>query len=299
MLPASKQLRSKFLDIAYLEYGPAEGTPIVLLHGWPDDAATWRHVAPVLAAAGYRVLCPWLRGFGETRFRNAATPRSGQLSALAADLIQFADALGLIRFAVVGHDWGARAAYIAAALWPERIAACTAISVGWGTNDPAQELALTQARNYWYHWFVATPRGEQAVLGSRREFTRFLWSTWSPGWVFSEDEFMSTADSFDNPDWAAVTLHSYRHRWGWAVGEAQYAELESRLNPAPKISVPVLILHGADDACNAPATSEGREGMFTGPYQRILVQGAGHFPQREQTPFVSAAILDWIQRRHA
>ena len=288
-----RRVRTPLLEIGYCEFGTSEGDPVVLLHGWPDDVRTWAHVAPALAAAGYRVLCPWLRGFGETQFLHPAENRSGQLSALGVDLMDFADALGLRRFRVVGHDWGARAAYIAAALWPERIARCVAISVGWGTNDPQQALALSQARNYWYHWYLATPRGAAAVRDSRREFTRFLWSTWSPQWGFGDDEFAATAQSFENPDWAAVTLHSYRYRWGWAEADARYAEQERLLNPTPQITVPVLVLHGDGDACNAPVTSEGREAFFAGPYQRRLVAGAGHFPQREQGAAVSAAILDF------
>jgi pimeloyl-ACP methyl ester carboxylesterase len=249
-----------------------------------------------LAAAGYRTICPWLRGFGETHFRDAATPRSGQLSALGLDVLDFADALGLARFAVVGHDWGARAAYIAAALQPDRVTTCIALSVGWGTNDPAQPLSLAQSRNSWYHWFLATPRGEAALRDSRREFTRFLWSTWSPNWHFSGAEFEATAAAFDNPDWFAVALTSYRHRWGWAAGDPAYADADRALNPAPVIRTPTLVLHGDADACNAPATSEGREAMFAGPYRRTLVPGAGHFPQRESPAFVAAAILDWLSR---
>jgi pimeloyl-ACP methyl ester carboxylesterase len=282
------------LEIVYFEAGPPDGDPVLLLHGWPDDALTWEPVARRLGEAGYRAICPYLRGFGETRFLDPATFRSGQLSALGCDVIEFADALGLGRFALVGHDWGARAAYIASALWPERVTSCVALSVGWGTNDPLQALSLAQSRNYWYHWFLATPRGEAVVRDSRREFTRFLWSTWSPAWKFSEAEFEATARSFENPDWFAVTLNSYRNRWGWAEGDPGYAEVNGRLNPAPRISVPTLVLHGDGDACNAPATSEGREAMFTGVYRRRLVPGAGHFPQREKATFVAHSVMDWL-----
>jgi pimeloyl-ACP methyl ester carboxylesterase len=294
-----KSVRTQFLDIGYLEAGSPDGHPVLLLHGWPDDVLTWQRVAPSLAEAGYRTFCPYLRGYGETRFVNPATPRSGQLSALGLDVIEFADALGLERFSVAGHDWGARAAYIAAALKPARVNSCVAISVGWGTNHPGQALALSQARNYWYHWFLATPRGEATLRDSRREFTKFLWSTWSPQWKFTDAEFEATAQSFDNPDWFAISLHSYRNRWGWAGGDPVYAAADRALNPAPVISVPTLVLHGEGDACNAPATSEGREAMFSGPYRREFVPGSGHFPQRENGPFVADAILGWLAKNSA
>ena len=289
-----KKVRTRLLEVAYLEAGQAEHDPVLLLHGWPDDALTWQAVAPGLVEAGYRVIIPYLRGFGETRFLDDATARSGQLSALGSDVIEFADALGLGKFVAVGHDWGARAAYIAAALHPDRVTNCVALSVGWGTNDPNQALALSQARNYWYHWFLATSRGEAVLRDTPKEFTRFLWSTWSPQWKFGDAEFEATAKSFENPDWFAVTLNSYRNRWGWALGDPQYAGMDAKLNPAPRIPVPTLVLHGDGDACNAPATSEGREAMFSGLYRRRLVPGAGHFPQREKAGFVSAAMLEWL-----
>jgi pimeloyl-ACP methyl ester carboxylesterase len=289
-----KKAKTRLLDVAYFETGEREHDPVLLLHGWPDDALSWNQVAPKLAEAGYRVLTPNLRGFGETRFLDLATIRSGQLSALGSDLIEFADALGLQKFVVVGHDWGARAAYIAAALRPDRITSCVALSVGWGTNDPNQTLSLSQARNYWYHWFLATPRGEAVLRDTPKEFTKFLWSTWSPQWKFSDAEFETTAKSFENPDWFAVTLNSYRNRRGWAAGDPQYAEMDAKLNPAPRIAVSTLVLHGDGDGANAPATSEGREAMFSGLYRRRLVPGAGHFPQREKPGFVASAMLEWL-----
>jgi pimeloyl-ACP methyl ester carboxylesterase len=292
-----KRVRTELLEIGYLELGRSDGAPVVLLHGWPDGPLGWADVAGPIAAAGYRVLVPFLRGFGPTRFLDEKTMRSGQLCALASDLMEFADALRLRRFAVAGHDWGARAAYIASALWPERMSGCVAISVGWGTNAPGQALSLEQSRNYWYHWFMATPRGEAVVRDSRREFTRFLWETWSPGWAFSEREFEATADGFENPDWADVTLNSYRGRWGWADGDVRYAALERRLNPTPVISAPALVLHGADDACNGVATSDGKEKFFSGPYERRVIEGCGHFPQRERADVVAAAVAEFLGRR--
>lgn len=289
------RVRTPVLEIAYEEGGPADGLPVLLLHGWPDDVRTWDRIRPALNRAGLRTIAPYLRGFGPTRFLSPQSMRSGQLAALAQDALDLADALGLARFAVVGHDWGARAAYIASALWPERITHCVALSVGWGTNAPAQPLSLRQARNYWYHWYMALERGAALVREDGRALARFLWETWGPPGWFRDDEFELTARSFENPDWAEVTLHSYRHRWGLAPGDPAYDPVERRLHPTPAIAVPTLVIHGAADACNDPTTSEGREGLFTGPYRRILLEGVGHFPQREAPEAVAEAIVSFLR----
>lgn len=287
-------VNTELLRIAYRQHGPAGGKPLFLLHGWPDDLHTWDAIVPALVTAGYRLIVPSLRGFGETRFLDAATPRSGQLSALAQDLFDLAQALGIERFSVLGHDWGARAAYNAALLAPDKVERCVALSVGWGTNDPAQTLSLVQARNYWYHWYMATERGAEALKKERREFAHLLWQTWSPSWQFAEAQFRDTAHSFDNPDWATVTVHSYRHRWGLAPSDPRYAALEAELRRNSVIAVPTLLLHGAEDGANAPATSEHRERLFSGPYKRVLIAGAGHFPQRETPEQVAAEIVAWL-----
>ena len=282
------------LDIAFESSGPPDGPPVLLLHGWPDDVRTWDGIRPTLARAGWRTIAPYLRGCGPTRFRSHWTMRSGQLAAIGLDVIELADALRLRTFAVVGHDWGARAAYIAAALVPQRVTHCIALSVGWGTNDPSQALSLEQARNYWYQWFLTLGRGEQVLRSEGKRFARFLWQTWGPaGWIADED-FEATARSFDNPDWPEVTLHSYRHRWGLVPGDPAYAELEAKLKTAPAITVPTLLLHGDADACNDPETSAGRETLFTGTYQRLLIEGIGHFPTREAPEAVAGAILAFL-----
>jgi len=279
--PATSVVTTRLLEITCEISGPPEGRPAILLHGWPDDIRTWDASLPSLHARGWKTVVPYLRGFGATRFRDPSTPRSGQLAALGQDVLDLADALQLDHFSVVGHDWGARAAYIAASLAPERIRNCVALSVGYGTNDPRQTLPLRQARNYWYHWYMAVDRGEQAVRSDRRAFTRFLWETWSPNWNFSEADFERSAASFDNPDWADVVLHSYRHRWGFVTGDPAYDALEKKLTPAPPIGVDTLVIHGGADQCNDPATSEGRKSFFRGRYERIVLEGLGHFPQRE------------------
>jgi pimeloyl-ACP methyl ester carboxylesterase len=277
-------------DVAGAEDGPA----VFLLHGWPDDALTWGGVRPALHEAGFRTIAPYLRGCGPTRFRDDTIPRNGQLVALAQDVLSLADALALPRFAVVGHDWGARAAYIAAALAPERVAACVALSVGWGTNDPDQSLSLTQTQAYWYQWLMSLDRGAHLVRHDRKRFTRYIWSIWNPGWSVPDEVFEATAASFDNPDWAEVTLHSYRVRWGLAPRAAVYDPLEARIAAYPIIHVPTLVLHGGADPCNTPATSEGKEKLFAGLYRRMVLDGLGHFPQRQHASAVAAAMLPFL-----
>jgi pimeloyl-ACP methyl ester carboxylesterase len=283
------------LRIGYQEWNPQGARTVVLMHGWPDSVRCWAGVAPTLADAGWRVLAPALRGFGPTTFRRADTPRSGQLSALGRDLLDFVDALGLKTPALVGHDWGARAVANACGLRAGVASHLVMMSVGYGTNSPDQPLALEQARNYWYHWYMATPRGERTVREDRRAFTRMMWDTWSPpGWV-DPQEFEATAAAFDNDDWADVVLHSYRHRWGHAPADPHYDADEARLHPAPVLSVPTLVLHGASDLCNRPELSAGKEGFFRGPYRRELLPGVGHFPQREAPQAVAQALLAFLQ----
>jgi pimeloyl-ACP methyl ester carboxylesterase len=168
------------------------------------------------------------------------------------------------------------------------------LSVGYGTNTPNQVLSLKQTQNYWYHWYMATERGREHVASRRREFTRYIWQIWAPEWSISDEDFEATASSFGNPDWVDIVIHSYRHRWGFAAGDRRYEELERRLDPAPVIGVPTLLLHGAGDACNDPSVSEGKEHFFAGRYVRKLLPGIGHFPQREAPDEVSREVLAWL-----
>ncbi|WP_133646145.1 alpha/beta fold hydrolase [Paraburkholderia flava] len=288
-------VRTQKLDVGYLEWNPGGARTVVLVHGWPDSPEGWWPVAERLAQADYRVLCPALRGFGPTRFRDATTTRSGQLAALGRDLLEFIDALNVQQPALVGHDWGARAVANACGLRDRAAAHLVMLSVGYGTNDPHQALSYAQARNYWYHWFMATPRGQQAVEQDRRGFTRQMWDTWSPAGWYTQADYDEAAASFDNPDWASVVLHSYRHRWGFEPGDPAYDADEQRLNPAPVLAVPTLVLHGAADACNHPDSSANKERFFSGPYRRTLLDGVGHFPQREAPGEVANAILDFLK----
>ncbi|WP_338881837.1 alpha/beta hydrolase [Achromobacter veterisilvae] len=285
------------LDIAYLEWNPHGARTAVLLHGWPDSPECWKTVAPILAEAGYRVLAPALRGFAPTRFRDAATPRSGQLSALGRDLLDFIDVLGLAQPALIGHDWGARAAANACGLRAGAASHLVMLSVGYGTNDPNQPLPLPQARNYWYHWYMATPRGAQVVRDEREAFARMMWDTWAPAGWYAQADFDEAARAFQGEDWAEIVLHSYRHRWGFAEGDPAYAGDEARLHPAPVLSVPTLVLHGGADTCNHPDSSKGRETFFNGGYERQVLDGVGHFPQREASRSVAEAILSFCRSK--
>ncbi|MBC7437044.1 MAG: alpha/beta hydrolase [Bdellovibrionales bacterium] len=294
MTPTLKTVDTSLLRVAYEEWNPAGERSVLLLHGWPDSIRCWSGVAPGLAAAGWRVLVPALRGFLPTQFLKEDTPRTGQLASLGCDLLEFIDALGLRQPALVGHDWGARAVSIACGLRPGVASHLVMMSVAYGTNDPAQALSLSQARNYWYHWYMATPRGEKTVRQDGRNFARTMWDTWSPPGWYAREEFEATAQAFDNPDWADITLHSYRHRWGHAPGDPLYLPQETRLTPAPVLDVPTLLLHGAADTVNHPDTSLGKESFFSGRYERRLLEGVGHFPQREAPFEVAAALLEFM-----
>ena len=228
----------------------------VLVHGWPDCPEGWEPVAERTAAVLSRALPDAARLRPDTPRR--ADPRSGQLTALGRDLLDFIDALRLDQPVLVGHDWGARAVANACGLRHHAAARLVMLAVGYGTNDPNQHISLSQTRNYWYHWYMATPRGEQTVVEDRAAFTRLLGYRSPAGW-YAEADFVQALEAFDNPDWAAVVLHSYRHRWGFVDGDPAYASDEALLQPAPVLAVPTLVLHGEADTCNAPETSAGRE----------------------------------------
>ncbi|WP_420392129.1 alpha/beta fold hydrolase [Acuticoccus sp.] len=284
-------VRTGTLSVAVEVTGPADGRPALLLHGWPDGPRTWDGVLPAIHDAGWRTVVPTLRGFGSTTFHQGEPP-VGDLEALGQDVLDLVGGMQLERPVVVGHDWGARAAYIASMLAPERIAACVGVSVGWGTNVPDQPLSLRQTQNYWYHWLFATPRGERMVREDRRALTSYLWRLWAPGWDFDAATFAATAEAFDNPAWPDVTLSSYRVRWDHAPAAARYGAIRRRQADDPAIAVPTMTLHGGADPVNAPETSEGREAMFRGPYERRVLPGLGHFPQREDPDAVARHLVD-------
>ncbi|MBS0336463.1 MAG: alpha/beta hydrolase [Proteobacteria bacterium] len=288
-----RTVRTPVLEVGYLESGPPDGPPVILLHGWPSDVHDWDGVAPPLAQAGCRVLVPWLRGFGPTRFLDAGTPRSGQQAALGADLRDFMDALRIDQAFLAGYDWGGRAACIAAALWPGRVRALVTIN-GYNLQDiPAaiRPADAAQEHRHWYQWYFHTGRGRAGLAQNRREIARLLWQLWSPNWKFDDATFAATAASFDNPDFVDVTVQSYRHRYGNAPGDPAYDVLERRLEAQPSIGVPTVVLHGACDGVGPAVQSEGAARQFSGRYERKVVPVAGHFLSREAPQEVVDALL--------
>src|SRR5215467_906795 len=244
-----RSVQTSVLDIGYVESGNPRGFPVILLHGFPDDAHAYDDVAPPLAQAGHRVLVPYLRGYGSTHFRDPAAPRMAEQAAIGQDVIDFADALKLERFAVAGFDWGGRAACITAALHENRVRAAVLIG-GYSiqnTVEPSPPSSPAAERGIWYQYYFNTERGRAGLRMNRRALCRFLWETWSPTWHFTGETFNRTAPSFDNPDFVDVVIHSYRHRIGNAPGEPRFVDLERRLAERPKINVPVITLYGADD----------------------------------------------------
>ena len=286
-----KTVRTPTLEIAYEESGPTDGRPVVLLHGFPDDVRAYDGVAPPLAAAGWRVLVPYLRGYGPTRFLDPRTPRSGQQAALGQDLKEFLDALGLERAALAGYDWGGRAACIVAALWPQRVTSLVSIG-GYNIQNIARSgepAAPDREYRLWYQWYFHTERGRAGLAANRRALCRLLWQLWSPNWRFDEATYERTAASFDNPDFVEVVIQSYRHRYGLAPGDPALQPIEDRLAAQPPITVPTIVLHGACDGVSPPQSSESHGRFFTGPYRRCVVPIAGHFlPQEAPGALVDA-----------
>jgi pimeloyl-ACP methyl ester carboxylesterase len=289
-------VRTPTLEIAYLESGPANGLPVVLLHGWPSDPHDWDDVAAVLASSGYRVLVPWLRGYGPTRFLDASTPRSGQQAALGADVRDFMDALGIRQALLAGYDWGGRGACVCAALWPERVSALVSINGYNLQNIPVagRPGAAAQEHRHWYQWYFHTERGRAGLQQNRRDIARLLWRLWSPNWQFDEATFEATAVSFDNPDFVDVTIQSYRHRYGNAPGDPALEPLEQRLTEQPPITVPTIVLHGACDGVGPPEQSERHARHFTARYERRVIPVAGHFLSRETPNAVVQAVRDLL-----
>ena len=288
-----KQIDAAVLNIGYVEVGPAAGPPVVLLHGWPYDIHSFVDVAPVLAAKGYRVLVPYLRGYGTTRFVSSDVVRNGQQAALAADCVAFMDALGIQRAIVAGFDWGARTANIVAALWPARCKALVSVS-GYliGSRD-ANKMPLPPKveLEWWYQYYFATDRGRAGYEKYRYEFAKFIWQVASPKWRFDDATFDRSAKAFDNPDHVSVVIHNYRWRLGLAEGESKYDDLEKQLATAPTITVPTITLEG--DANGAPHPDPAAYAKkFSGKYaHRLLKRGIGHnLPQEAPQAFADAIV---------
>jgi pimeloyl-ACP methyl ester carboxylesterase len=286
---------TKALRIAYERRGPATAPVALLLHGFPDDYHTWDDVAEQLVAAGYQTIAPSMRGCGGSIFLDPNTPRSGQTTALAQDAIDLLDHLGIQKVTLVGHDWGARAGYLVAALWPERVEKLVVASVGYETGIKAgDKIPPEQIHAYWYQWFFHSERGHEALQHNRREFCRYIWHAWSPTMQFDEAIFERTAQSWDNLDWVDVVLHAYCFRWGAAPPDPRYDALEKQLEPQPPISVPTILLHGELDGASLATSSEGKEQYFKGPYERRVLAGVGHYVPREAPNAIVAAIQSQI-----
>jgi pimeloyl-ACP methyl ester carboxylesterase len=287
-------VRTRDLEIAYEAFGPETGSPIILLHGFPDDAHAYDTVAPPLAADGYRVLAPYLRGYGPTRFLDASTPRWAQQAAIGQDLLDFMDALGIRSAALGGYDWGGRAACIVSALWPERVrglVTCGGYNLQDIASSPKPASALAEQR-MWYQWYFHTERGRNGLEQNRRDICRLLWQLWSPNYEFDDATFEATAPSFDNPDFVDVVVQSYRHRHLAAPGDPALEPIEALLAAQPPISVPTINLLGEVDGLGAPDASDRHARHFTGRYERRIVPRAGHFVPREAPDAVVEAIRD-------
>lgn len=288
-----RRIEAGDLRIGYFEAGPADGAPVILLHGWPYDIHMFADVAPLLAAAGYRVVVPYLRGYGTTRFLSADTPRNGQQSVVAVDIIALMDALKIQVATVAGCDWGARTACIMAALWPERVKALVSVS-GYliGSQEAGKTPLPPQAElQWWYQYYFATERGRAGYEKNRDDFARLIWQTASPKWNFDAATFERSAAALHNPDHVAITVHNYRWRLGLADGEAKYQALENRLAKAPVIGVPTITLEG--DANGAPHPQPAAyANKFSGRYEHRLVSGGiGHnLPQEAPEAFAQAVI---------
>jgi pimeloyl-ACP methyl ester carboxylesterase len=288
-----KQIDAGVLNVGYAEAGPANGPAVILLHGWPYDIHTYVEVAPLLASAGYRVIVPYLRGYGTTRFLSRNTPRNGQQSVLAVDVIALMDALKIEQAIIGGCDWGARTANIVAALWPERVKAMVAVSGYLIGSREVNKKPLPPKREleWWYQYYFATERGRAGYAEYRRDFAKLIWQLASPKWNFDEDTFIRSAAALDNPDQVDITIHNYRWRLSLAEGESKYDELERRLAQGPVITVPSITLEG--DANGAPHPDPAVYAKkFSGKYQhRLIGGGIGHnLPQEAPRAFADAVI---------
>ena len=289
---SSGSVRTPVLDIGYESAGDPRGTPVILLHGFPYDVRAFDDVAPILAGEGAFVLAPYLRGFGPTRFLDPATPRSGQQAALAQDLIDFMDALHIERAVVAGYDWGGRAACIAAALEPGRVAGLATVG-GYNMHNLARSgepVNPEWERSYWYQYYFHSERGRRGLERNRNELCELLWRTWSPSWAGARQAFPASAVSLHNPDFVDVVIHSYRHRYGLADGDPRYQRIEDLIAHEPHIRVPTVVLESGDDGVGGPAAIAGRD-HFTGPYDQILLPRIGHnVPQEDPGAFAQAVV---------
>jgi pimeloyl-ACP methyl ester carboxylesterase len=288
-----KRVTAGVLEVAYEEAGPADGAPVVLLHGFPYDVTAFAETTPLLVARGCRVIAPYLRGYGPTRFVSPATPRSGQQAVLGHDLLELLNALAIPRAVLAGYDWGGRAACVVAALWPERARGLVSCG-GYNIQDiagSATPRAPEQEYRSWYQYYFHGERGRAGLAANRRELGKLLWRLWSPSWRFDDATYARTVNSFDNPDFVEVVIHSYRHRFGLAPGDPAVNKTEERLAAHPPITVPTVVLHGADNGVSPASGSAEHTRFFTGPYERRLLPHVGHnVPQEAPREFAEAVL---------
>ncbi|MBV8406772.1 MAG: alpha/beta hydrolase [Alphaproteobacteria bacterium] len=292
-----KTVRTDVLEIAYQEHGPASGAPVILLHGFPYDVRAYDEVAPALAQDGCRILVPYLRGYGPTRFLSSATPRSGEQAALGHDLLQFMDALGIARAALAGYDWGGRAACIVAALWPDR-ACCLVSCTGYNIQNIAASVNPAPAAHehrLWYQYYFHSERGRAGLARNRRDICKLLWKLWSPEWNFDDATFKRSSASFDNPDFVDVVIQSYRHRYGYAAGDPALLGIEAKLAQRPRIGVPTINLHGGHDGVGPAPEADTQAKFFAGPYERRLLPRIGHNVPQEAPAAIVAALRDLMK----
>jgi pimeloyl-ACP methyl ester carboxylesterase len=300
-MPPLQHVRAGVLDIAYVDVGPRDGAalgpPVLLMHGFPYDIHAYADVLPRLVAQGCRVIVPYLRGFGPTRFRSADTPRSGEQAALGADLLALMDALAIPRAVLAGYDWGGRGACVVAALWPGR---CSGLLSFNSYNIQAIARAMEpdtpeNERSLWYQYYFHSERGRAGLAQDRRALCRLLWRTWSPTWAFDDASFDRSAAAFDNPDFVDVVIQSYRHRFGLVPGDPALAGIEARLALQPAITVPTLTFDGADDGVRPPAAAAQHAHRFTGPRQHAVVPGVGHNMPQEVPALFADAVLRLVR----
>ena len=285
------------LILAYEAHGPTTGDPVILLHGFPYSPRAYDEIAPALAAKGYRVIVPYLRGYGPTRFNNPDTLRSGQQAALAQDLLDLMDALAIKQAALCGYDWGGRAACIVAALWPERVR-CLVTGDGYNLQNipnSTQPLDPETEHRLWYQYYFHTPRGVEGLTQNRRALCELLWKLWSPTWANNAARYPLSAPAFDNPDFVEVVIHSYRHRFMYAPGDPALERMEEALTQQPVISVPTISLCGADDGVGPASEIDEDAERFSGPYQRRILAGVGHNIAEEAPEATLKALLDLLE----
>ena len=292
-----KRVRTVALEIAYEESGPANGYPVILLHGFPYDPRAFDDVTPPLVSAGYRTLVPYLRCYGQTRFLSPSTMRSGQQGAMGRDLLDFMDALNLRTAVLVGFDWGGRAACVVSALWPERVRGLVSCS-GYTIQDIAASVkpaAPEQENRMWYQYYFHTERGRAGLTANRHDLCKLLWKLWSPNWKFDDATYDRTAASFDNPDFVDVVIHSYRHRFGYVAGDPAFESIEAQLAKQPPIRVPSIVLQGGGDGVNAAAASAAQARLFTGRYERRVIPLVGHDVPQEAPMETAKATLELLK----